>query len=316
MNKNISGKLPHFLAGLAFFALVSLSYLVPLPEAAAQTGTNNFDITKGLVGEENIGCDGFSCQLCHVVKAVNNVISFMFYLATVVAVLLFVYAGAKLMMAGGDPSAMTKAKEILWNVIIGAAIMLCAYVVIDTVLKTVLSPEARQYGPWNEVQCITLPPSTTPPGTTPPPTTSTAQERCTREALSDAGINVNKSSCGGRSFQSVSGGCTDVAGLPRQAVEGLIRFKDNCLNCTITVTGGTEDGHRTHGAGRPMIDISSTDADITSYLRAQDRNPVRNPSNGEVTYRIGNDTFVQETNPPHLHIIFGTTENTPYQCAS
>ena len=322
--------------------MVSSAVLLPLPEVSAQTTGGAFDISKGIVSKENIGCDGFDCQLCHVVKAADNLISFMFYLATVVAVLLFVYAGAKMMMAGGDSGAVSKAKEIFWNVIIGVIIMLCAYLVVDTVLKTVLSREAQQYGPWNRIVCVTYscPAGTTgtypnctsitstcpvgqtgtPPNctTTPPPTVS-GDEKCTRDALAEAGIGVNKSACpSGVSYRSVNGGCTSVAGLPKQAIDGLIKFKNDCRNCTITLTGGSEGGHQTHGVGRPMIDISSTDRDIFNYLEREVRRlngaPLRNPRNGHITYQIDGATVVDEGD--HYHIIFATSNNDPIQCGS
>ena len=63
------------------------------------------------------------------------------------------------------------------------------------------------------------------------------------------------------SKKSISGGsgCTSVAGLPRQAIDGLLALKYECggLSCPITVTGGTELGHQTHGVGFPNVDLNS-----------------------------------------------------------
>jgi len=306
VNKILSSKLPHLLATLAFVALVSFSFLAPLPEAAAQTRTNNFDITKGLVGEENIGCSGFDCQLCHVVRAVDNLISFMFYLATVIAVLLFIYAGAKMMMAGGDPGAFKKAREIFWNVIIGVVIMLCAYVFIDTILKTVLSPEARQYGPWNEVQCVTLPTGGTSTGTGPGTVIPvTGDEATVRAAL--RGIPINKGPCpAGASYGNVAGGCTNVAGLPQNAIEGVINLNNACGGC-VTITGGTEGGHASHGPGNPMVDISLSSG-VDNYVQQSGGQIVSYRGNSrDPVYKVGNDLYVRESN--HWHIEFGRARN-------
>ena len=287
-------------ASFVFLAILSFSFLAPLSEAAAQT-RSNYDPAGGLVGSSNIGCSGFDCQLCNVMRAVNNIISFLFYLGTIIAVLLFIYAGAKMMMAGGDSGAVSEAKNIFWNIIIGVVIMLCAYLVVDTVLKSVLSGNAQRYGPWNEIQCVALPTTPPPPGGGPGGVRPVpADEVAAREAL--RGIPINKGPCPeGVPYSSVAGGCTNVAGLPQNAIQGIISMNSACGGC-VTITGGTEGGHASHGPGNAIVDISRTPSALQYVQYAPGSRRAGSRGNDPV-YVIGNDRYVIESN--HIHIEFG-----------
>ena len=94
-----------------------------------------------------------------------------------------------------------------------------------------------------------------------------------RKELENAGIFINKDPCPNPQETN----CTSVAGLPRNAIDFLKTLKQSCTayiiptyavlggtkkgstpvktNCLITVTGGTEKGHLTHGPGEPVVDL-------------------------------------------------------------
>ncbi len=54
--------------------------------------------------------------------------------------------------------------------------------------------------------------------------------------------------------------CTSLEGMPASAISYLSNLGDWCFNnnCEVTVTGGTEIGHVTHGPGKAVFDLSST----------------------------------------------------------
>ncbi len=95
-----------------------------------------------------------------------------------------------------------------------------------------------------------------------------------RELLENIGVSINHDNyC----LEGQTSGCTDVRTLPSYVVDGLERltgliapFCDNDFDgeigdvvgapsgsnvCTITITGGTEGGHQTHGRGIAIIDL-------------------------------------------------------------
>lgn len=105
-----------------------------------------------------VECVGTDCGTCELIETGNTVLSFIITVMMSVASLLFVYAGFLMVTSGGDVSAYNKAKGIFTNVLIGIIIMMCAWLIIDTVLKTFLEDGAgvagnTRFGPWNTVDC-------------------------------------------------------------------------------------------------------------------------------------------------------------------
>ena len=64
--------------------------------------------------------------------------------------MLFAYAGWKYMTAGGNIGKATQARDIFTNVAIGLVIILAGWLVVDTVMKTLVKEHAG-FGPWNKI---------------------------------------------------------------------------------------------------------------------------------------------------------------------
>ena len=125
---------------VALFACGSL--LSPIQSVSADSGL----VTCGYTGGPN-------CDFCYFMKMVNNVITWLFGLLVLIAILLIVYAGFQLVVSAGNESAWTKAKEMLTNVIIGFVIVMSAWLIVDTVLKALINPnsEYSSFGMWNQI---------------------------------------------------------------------------------------------------------------------------------------------------------------------
>lgn len=125
------------------------------------------------------------CTACHAFGLVSNALSYLVALITLVITLVIVWAGIQIVMSKGDSGSISKAKEMLWNAVVGFAILLVAWLGVDTVLKVLVKDDA--FGrPWNEIsldQCT--PPELTVPvqnpggtggtGTTTPTTGTSTQ---------------------------------------------------------------------------------------------------------------------------------------------
>lgn len=57
---------------------------------------------------------------------VQNITKWLVRIATPIGVIVIVYAGAKFLMAKGDPTKINEAKQVLWYAIIGLAIVFAA----------------------------------------------------------------------------------------------------------------------------------------------------------------------------------------------
>jgi Type IV secretion system pilin len=91
------------------------------------------------------------CQSCDVVQLENNVVGWLVVILGVLAAIVIVYAGVKLVTSGGNQHAMEEAKSMINNIIIGYLIVLSAWLVIDYGLKALL--DTGTFGVWNEVKC-------------------------------------------------------------------------------------------------------------------------------------------------------------------
>ena len=118
----------------------------------------------GLVPCGNVAGGEQPCQSCDVVKLTNNVISWLVMILSIIAALIIVYAGAKLVTAGGNTHAMEEAKSTMTNIIIGFIIVLSGWLVVDYGMKALVND--RTFGVWNEVQCTQQPVATTTAQTT------------------------------------------------------------------------------------------------------------------------------------------------------
>lgn len=66
----------------------------------------------------------FGGQLDTFNKLFDAIITFLYYLAGPVVVVMIIFAGLKFLFAKGEPSKITEAKNILWYAIVGLVIIL------------------------------------------------------------------------------------------------------------------------------------------------------------------------------------------------
>ena len=69
--------------------------------------------------ENPLGVDSFE-------ELAQNITNWLVRIAGPIGVIVIVYAGAKFLMAKGDPTKITEAKKVLWYAIIGLAIVFAA----------------------------------------------------------------------------------------------------------------------------------------------------------------------------------------------
>jgi len=197
------------------------------------------------------------CTACDLLSLISNLANFVASrFAPIVGALLFVYGGIMMIVSVGDPGKFAKAKGIFWNTIIGLAIIYGAWLITNSLMQT-LAGSSNFSDKWYEIECSATAPGggdtggggTLPTegggdpggGTTPSGERLTAEDA--RDQLAANGIPVNKDECpAGVRYQDVPGGCTSVAGIRPEVVDGVTKLKNDC-GCSVRVTGGTELGH-------------------------------------------------------------------------
>jgi len=100
-----------------------------------------------------VPCNGVNCTVCDLASLAQNILNLAIYVMIVLSAVMFAYAGFKAMTAGGNASEYAAARRIFGNVLIGLVIILSAWILIDTLMKT-LVPNSS-FGPWNKI-CETV----------------------------------------------------------------------------------------------------------------------------------------------------------------
>ena len=92
------------------------------------------------------------CQSCHVIELIHLVVQWLVAILTIITSLIVAFAGLRLVTSFGNASAMQQAKSLISNSLIGFAIVLAGWLMIDLVLKSLVNDQL--YGVWNEIQCV------------------------------------------------------------------------------------------------------------------------------------------------------------------
>lgn len=120
--------------------------------------------------------------------------------------------------------------------------------------------------------------------------------------LPKGGIAVNKPVCSDPNKTS----CTTVGGWPQSTKDMLVQLRSDCPG-SITVTGGTEAGHYSHGPGKTPVDLSKTVAPCVKAFPKASFMPKRGGGAdlcypGEVYAKYGYVFCDEQGSDPHYHV--------------
>lgn len=98
------------------------------------------------------GCTGPDCGTCQVINLANGIIMWLIGFIFLLFALLLVRAGVNLVTSGGNPGALQAAKDNFINAIIGFIIILAAWLIVDTVMRALISDRSGALV-WSEITC-------------------------------------------------------------------------------------------------------------------------------------------------------------------
>ncbi len=95
-----------------------------------------------------VTCSGINCTCGDLVQLAQNILNTGIYFAVFMSAVLFAWAGWQMLSGktAGDSGKIEKAKDVLWNVMIGLVIILAAWLLVDTVMRTLTTSPS-----WNTV---------------------------------------------------------------------------------------------------------------------------------------------------------------------
>lgn len=93
-----------------------------------------------------------ACTVCDIAKVAQNVLNTGIYVAVFLSAILFAWAGFLYLTNVTSPNQVQKAKTLFGDVLVGLLIILSAWLIIDTIMKTLIQDDSK-FGPWNEI-CV------------------------------------------------------------------------------------------------------------------------------------------------------------------
>lgn len=102
---------------------------------------------QGGLPKKIVPCNGIDCTVCDLALLAQNIINTSIFMMVFISALLFAYAGL-LYLTSAVEDKVSHAKSIFRNVALGLVVMLAAWLVVDTLMKSVLG---GNFGPWNDI---------------------------------------------------------------------------------------------------------------------------------------------------------------------
>jgi len=126
------------------------------------------------------------CQLCHLFVMLDGIIDFVLIdILPWIVILMILIAGVMFYFAGGNPNLLLQAKKLITSVVIGLIIILCAYLIIGTILTilgvqhwTTLDQWADGNGVFEIICPIEKNGNSATPTPTPTPSDYTTEQGC------------------------------------------------------------------------------------------------------------------------------------------
>lgn len=90
-----------------------------------------------LAGTALVPCDGLNCDFNHLFVLLVNIYNFLIGMAAIVALLLIVFSGVKIVIfqfSESPESELTEAKHGLTRALVGLALVLMAFIIVHTLL--------------------------------------------------------------------------------------------------------------------------------------------------------------------------------------
>ncbi len=121
------------------FLLVAVVYMGAFALPIAATAVNLCPVNAGV----NIpGCGANSTKSPE--QIVTTIIGILLFVAFVIALIFLIWGGIKWIMSGGEKDGASKAKETITSALIGLAVVLGAWLLLNIVVKTLTGNDLGQ----------------------------------------------------------------------------------------------------------------------------------------------------------------------------
>ena len=128
------------------------------------------------------------CGKCDLFKLLKNILDFVVGgLMPALGILLFVWGGFLILLGGAKPNLVEQGKTVFWNTFLGIMIMLGAWMITNTLIKSV-GAKYDTADKWWQFTCVDTGTGTPPPTTSPTPPSTAGN--CSGVSCSDSSLNI------------------------------------------------------------------------------------------------------------------------------
>lgn len=187
------------------------------------------------------------CTTCDALALGKNVSDFiLFYLVPTLSTLFFIWAGFKILLGGGIPAQVAAGYNIFWTTVYGLLIIFLAWLIVNTVLRTIADDQNIAQN-WWKLECRETTSSAPPPIPSlafSPTRTATPTIDSSTLACQFSGVNLcqEKGSCPANACSQYSvaiqkaAGATSASGLNMAALIGAIMYNESSCNVSAKST--------------------------------------------------------------------------------
>ncbi len=119
-------------------SVILLILIAPLFSSAALINCGNY-ISTGV----EIGTSAGECGLSDLIDTFDNFIKWIISIAGAIFMIALIYGGFLYMTSGENPANKTKAISILTNTLYGLVFILCAWLIIYTIINYLVDPDMK-----------------------------------------------------------------------------------------------------------------------------------------------------------------------------
>ena len=202
-----------------------------------------------------------------ILQTIQNTINLVVAFATVIITIFLALAGFTYMTSGGSPEKRQLANKRLLNAIIGLLIVLCAYLVVDSILKVIYDPSnLKDFGPWNSILANNAGPGADCLAPVNPPPISGLSSS---NATGAGGVTAGSAATGGSpSAQNTNSSCTAAALNPvfgGQAAEMSCVTKYEDGSCNPSEPSGVDIGADGNPVSYGLFQVNISANNLSSF---------------------------------------------------
>lgn len=136
-----------YLKSIFFIFLLIGIFFLPIINNIELYANNPLVTNSPLVTYDGVSEKGEPCGFDELLAMIERILKWIIQIAFLIAVIMFLFTGFKILKAGGKVEELTKTKESMLNIVIGIVLIACAWLIVGVVFDILgLDPDLKLIG--------------------------------------------------------------------------------------------------------------------------------------------------------------------------